>query len=68
MAEQCAKVPREYTEWELGRCLRIAETLLDELGHCVPLRLGPMLDSWAADMRAECEDRAVAGARQERKP
>lgn len=54
-----ARLPREYTSTELRDCLAHVEALLEpRLLPCVPPRLRIMLDTWAADMRAEREDRA----------
>lgn len=53
-----------YAQFELDRCLRMAETLLGELEACVPDRLRVLLDTWRADMLAEQEDRErAAGAK-----
>jgi len=59
--------PREYTTSELNACLGHVEALLERrLLECAPSRLRAMLDSWAADMRAERDERAAARAREAR--
>jgi hypothetical protein len=63
--EQAAAIPvmplSEVPQWDLERCERIAETLTGteavDLAYCVPPALRAMLDSWHADIVAECERR-----------
>ena len=63
-----ARQPREYTSSELSACLAHVEALLEgRLLECSPLRLRAMLDSWAADMRAEREDRERLAAEARRR-
>ncbi len=64
MSGQRERRPGEYTSAELRDCLGHVEALLERrLAECAPVRLRAMLDSWAADMRAEREERAQARAR-----
>jgi hypothetical protein len=56
--------PPEYTSAELRDCLAHVEALTGtRLAGCIPFRLRAMLDTWAADMRSQREERAEMEAR-----